>query len=760
MRILVLFISLFSLLYAQDGSLSLSGRVIDEHDNQGLELVSVVLNNNQLLTYTDADGNFNFQHLKPGEYHIQLFHLSCETKSFFLQLNSDTSIQFYLEHHEELLQTVTIHKHKESIQKSIAKVDIKGDDLDRKQGGSLGDILKTVAGVNSLQTGGGISKPIVHGLFGNRILIMNNGVAIEGQQWGNEHAPEVDPFTIKKISVLKGSSSLKYGTRAMGGVVLLDNQDMPTENHIHGSLSLVGFSNGLKGAGSLNLEGGFKQNPFFKWRTQFSYSKSGDNRTAAYYLSNTARQELAGNLQLQFKKEKFTTLVNWSSYQYQLGILRGAHIGNLSDLEAAFSRTTPFFTEEKLSYDIKKPKQNVLHNTLKINHIQFLQKGELELDYSFQHNKRQEFDVRRASEKPSLDLNLQSQQTQFSYKNSFKALKYTLGTQFQHKLNFNDPELNVKPLIPNYKTNLLSVFAIQELQVSKIVLDFGMRYEYQNTLVKYFENDELQSPRHLFNNYALSSGIYYRSNIGFSTRTSVSLTNRAPEINELYANGLHHGAAAIENGNSSFKNERMWSFNQTFTYEKAETFSIELSPYYQYFYNYIQLLPQEELQLTIRGAFPVFNYESSPASIWGFDLGIRTQVHKRLFWKVQSAIVRGTNLESNTPLSFIPADYIQNSLSYALPLKGKVKELNFGVNLRNVLKQIRVPLFDFVAAPQGYSLLGAEISGKIKFNKLNMNWQIEASNLLNTSYRDYLNRWRYFADDLGINIALRTKFIF
>lgn len=760
MKVYFIFLSLFSIVFAQQESLTLSGRVIDEHDSEALELVTIVLNKNKIVTYTDEQGQFKFQQLVPGEYHLQLFHLACETKNFFIQLRKDTSVLLYLEHHEELLQTITIHKYKESLQKSTAKVEIKGDDLERKQGGSLGDILKSIAGVNSLQTGGGISKPIIHGLFGNRIQIMNNGVSIEGQQWGNEHAPEIDPFTVQKITIVKGSSTLKYGTRAMGGVVLLDNQDMPKENHLHGSLSLVGFSNGLKGASSLNLEGGFKENTWFKWRTQVSFSKSGDNRAAGYYLSNTARQELAGNVQLQFKREQFKTLINWSIYQYQLGILRGSHIGNLTDLEEAFTRPTPFFTDNTISYAINKPNQNILHNTLNVDHTQHLQHGDLNLNYNFQYNKRQEFDVRRSSDRASLYLNLQSQQALLSYQNNYKSLKYTVGTQFQNKLNFNDHNLNVKPLIPNYRTNMLSFFSIQELQLKNIVVDFGARYEYQNMLVRFYENNTLYTSRHLFNNYAFSSGIFYQSKFGFSSRTSISLINRSPEINELYSSGLHHGAASIENGNSTFKNERMWSLNQTFTYNKGEQFSIEFTPYYQYFYNYIQLVPKEELQLTIRGSFPVFNYENTKASIWGFDIGMRTQVYKQLFWKMQSAIVRGANLESHSSLSFIPADYLQNGLSYALAFQGKMKELNFGINLRNVVKQTRVPAFDFVAAPQGYHLLGAELSGKIQLNKLTMNWQIEATNLLNTSYRDYLNRWRYYADDLGINLVFRTKFIF
>jgi iron complex outermembrane receptor protein len=760
MRIFIIIILLITKLNAQNCDLSLEGYVFDEHNDEGLELAVVVLEENQVVAYTDAYGKFVFQSLCPGEYHIQVNHLACETRSSHISLTKDTSIILYLEHHEEMLQSVTILEHKLNTQKSLAKASISGLELEHKQGGSLGDILKSVAGVNSLNTGGGLSKPIIHGLFGNRIQIMNNDVAIQGQQWGNEHAPEVDPFTIQKISIIKGASALKYGTRSMGGVVLIDSEDLPTDNHLHGSFSLLGFTNGLKLASSLKLEGGIKDKPFFKWRTQFSYSKSGDNNAANYLLSNTAREEIAGNVQVQYKKERSTTSLNFSIYQYQIGILRGSHIGNLSDLEEAFSRETPFFTEDRISYVINKPNQSVLHNTVQLNHLQDLKKGELNLSYNFQYNQRKEFDVRRSSDKASLFLNLQSQEVQISYKSRIKKLKYEFGSQYQHKLNFNDPDLNVQALIPNYTINQLSVFSIQELEFKRFVLDFGLRYEYQTMLAKYFEDGDMITPLSLFNNYAFSIGALHHMADGLSSRTNVSYISRSPEVNELYSSGLHHGAAAIELGNKNFTNERMWSVNQSFTFVKDDVFQIEVSPYYQFFYNYIQLNPQEELQLTIRGAFPVFSYESSKASIAGFDLGMRTQVYPHLYWALQSAIVRGVNLENNNPLSFMPADYIQNGFNYSMPLKKKLQEISFGLNGRNVWQQIRVPDFDFAAAPKGFFLLGAEIAGKLQFNKLRMNWQIEATNLLNVSYRDYLNRWRYFADDLGANIALRTKFIF
>lgn len=760
MKRLLVLLFLFSVLKAQDCSLQIKGKVVDEHDNSALELASVVLVDQQLAVYTNTDGSFELNDICPGSYHIAFSHLSCETKHLYLQLNSDTTIVFRLEHHDEILESVTVLRHKEYLGNSSATSSLQGEVLSAKMGENLGSILSSISGVSAIETGAGVSKPMIHGLYGNRVEILQNGVALQSQQWGNEHAPEVDPFSLQKITVVKGAGALKYGTRAMGGAILLQNEIMPTDPHLHGNLMFAGFSNGLRMSLAANLEGGIKKNSYFSWRVQGSYSKSGDNRAASYFLTNTAREEQGFNVQMAYTRNKFTTQIHYSFFRTQLGILRGSHIGNLSDLEEAFQREEPFYTADNIQFRIDRPFQEVYHNTLKINHLQNLSKGALNLVYAFQSNARSEYDIRRTSTQASLALNLLSQEFQTYYSNSKGKFKYELGSQFQSKVNFNSPDLNVKPLIPNYRKQILALYSVQELLLKKLHFEFGARYEYQNMLVRFYEDKSLISNRHLFNNIAVNVGFATNSTTGFTYRFNLSYVQRAPEINELYSNGLHHGAAAIERGNPNFQKENLWSFNQGFTYVKSDLFLIEVNPYFQFFQNYIQLKPQDQIELSIRGAFPVFNYEASKAMLLGFDFAMQTQVQKNLYWNIKAAIVRGKDLDAMENISFMPADYLENSLSYDFAFNSKLKELNIGLNGTYTWQQIRVPVFDFVDAPNGYFLLGAQIATKFSLKHLGLQLQLEAQNLLNKSYRNYLNRYRYFADDLGVNIALRTKLIF
>ena len=145
---------------------------------------------------------------------------------------------------------------------------ISGADLDKTRGQTLGESLKGVTGVTTLQTGSSIAKPVIHGLHSNRVLIMNNGIRQEGQQWGAEHAPEIDPFIASEITVIKDASAIKYGTDALGGVVVVNPAPLPVKNVLGGSLNTVLQTNGRSGTVSGMVEGGIRHHNGWGWRAQ------------------------------------------------------------------------------------------------------------------------------------------------------------------------------------------------------------------------------------------------------------------------------------------------------------------------------------------------------------------------------------------------------------------------------------------------------------------------------------------------------------
>ncbi len=117
----------------------------------------------------------------------------------------DTHPAMHASRHDTLPPVKVVAEKKQAIATN-AQSELKGTALFQTSGQTLGEALKSVPGLNSIQTGPSISKPVIHGLHSNRVLILNNGVRQEGQQWGTEHAPEIDPFIANKITIIKGGS--------------------------------------------------------------------------------------------------------------------------------------------------------------------------------------------------------------------------------------------------------------------------------------------------------------------------------------------------------------------------------------------------------------------------------------------------------------------------------------------------------------------------------------------------------------------------
>ena len=140
-----------------------------------------------------------------------------------------------------------------------AKSELKGIPLFQTAGQTLSGSLQNIPGINAIQTGPTISKPVIHGLHSNRILILNNGVRQEGQQWGTEHAPEIDPFIANRVTIIKGAASVRYGSDAISGVILVEPAILAPDKPLEGEVNLVAGTNGQMGAGSATFAGNNKE---------------------------------------------------------------------------------------------------------------------------------------------------------------------------------------------------------------------------------------------------------------------------------------------------------------------------------------------------------------------------------------------------------------------------------------------------------------------------------------------------------------------
>lgn len=762
---LLLFLSSLSA-SSQKCTLMVEGKLIDSNTKGAVPFAAVLHKQSGQGTVTEPDGSFHFHDRCAGNLVLIISHIGYATDTIQITLKNDTTIVIPLISQAEWLEGVIVednyHAHD---QRYIGGV-VEKKSISLQSNKNLADMLETIEGVNVLKTGAGVSKPIIHGNYGNRVTTINRGVTQQGQQWGNDHGLEVDAFGADKIKVIKGAGVLAYDGNSIGNVILIESADISADSNYHGEVNSIFQSNGLGVTLNASVE---KLSKWAGWRVAGTLKKMGDTHAPDYYLTNTGKDEQ--NLSLQLNRRFFKKWYNElyaSTFNSDIGILRGSHIGNITDLKEAMGRDVPFYTSDSFSYDINAPRQKVNHNLIKYEMKYFTKPySYFAFKYSWQWDKRNEFDVKRAgrSDIPALSLNMKSHALDASYVYHFHS-GHTLsaGYQYNHIDNTNDPETGVLPLIPDYISWSNSIYAIIEKDKNKWGFDLGMRYNNRNFNVAAISQEVprvIERYENRYNNFAFAGSVKYSWLPGWTAKLNMNYAQRSPEINELYSNGLHQGVAAYEEGNPDLNSENNFKTLLSVDWNGNEKLHFQIVGYVQAVDNYIFLEPQEEYRLTIRGAYPLYRYNQAQVVIYGGDLSVDYQLTRAFDLLFKYAIVRGDNLSEDVTLINMPSDNIKLNIRYRFKEGGKWGSSLLSLNSSYTFKQWRISDYqDFMPAPDAYFLLGFQASTTRYFSNTNLNFNLRIENLLNANYRDYLNRMRYYADDLGINIQVGIQFSF
>ena len=213
-----------------------SGKVTDLHDGSVLSGATLVVLESGQSTLSDFDGSYQLIDLCQGQnYSVKVMHPACETMTFKLKVSGNLNRDFKLEHHiEELNEIIVSGKAYENQSSSVFENKLSTETLERFSTASLGDALKSLSGVSSLNKGNGIVKPIINGLHSSRIIMINNGVRMQDQEWGKEHAPNIDVNAVGKLTLVKSASALQYGGDAMGGIIIAEGLKIPVKDSLFG----------------------------------------------------------------------------------------------------------------------------------------------------------------------------------------------------------------------------------------------------------------------------------------------------------------------------------------------------------------------------------------------------------------------------------------------------------------------------------------------------------------------------------------------
>lgn len=637
--------------------------------------------------------------------------------------------------------------------------------IDRSMGKSLASLLEHVSGVSSIQTGTTVAKPVINGMYGNRILIVNNGARQTGQQWGADHAPEIDQNSSSSIEVIKGAESVRYGSEALGGIIVMEQKRLPYgQEQTTGHVRALYGSNGLRYSAVAQAEGTLPLCRDIAWRLQGTYANSGDQKTAHYLLNNTGYREHDLSATLGYSHQRLRLEGFYSMYNLKLGVMLSAQMGSEDLLKERIALGRPIEIDPYTRH-ITYPFQHVVHHTA-IGKVYFDggRYGNFFWQTAFQADDRKENRMRRMnhSDIPAVSMDLTSFQNQLKWTLGRDRWNTEAGASYLHIRNKNQAGTGVVPLIPNYTEYDLGIYGIQKYRHGTWDAEAGVRFDNQQTRAAGYDyTGKRYGGHHNFSNFSYNLGANYRPSEHWKFTSNLGLAWRAPHVYELYSNGNELGSGMFVVGDSTMHSEQSTKWITSVVYRS--TFAdVRLDGYLQWINGYIYDEPSHQYITIISGAYPLFRYKQTDAFFRGVDLDMRIRPVAHIEYHLLSGLIWANEQKTHNYLPFIPSARIDHDVTWSgLHLGG----INAWAQLKHrfVFKQRRFnpdsDLIDFT--PASYGLWGFELGADWKVSATNkLRVLIAADNLLNKEYKEYTNRSRYYAHDMGRDIRCSIGWFF
>lgn len=740
---------------------SFGGKITDAKTGEPLSGASIFFHDLKLGVYADYSGRYQFAEVPVGHHLIEISHVGYSSIIEHIDVEKNTEKDFALQ--PSILENqgviVTGVSNATNIRKAPVPVTaLRRAELLQSSATNIIDVLAKKPGVSQLGTGPGISKPVIRGLGYNRVLVVNEGVRQEGQQWGDEHGIEIDELSVNRAEILKGPASLMYGSDALAGVINLITNVPVSEGTIKGNILTNYQSNNNLYALNANIAGnknGINWNVYGTLRAAGNYNNRYDGKV----LNSSFNEKNAGGYIGINKKWGFSHLV-FSTFNQNAGLVEG----DRDDATGKYILYTGtplerIATNEDL--DEEKPfipRQNIKHNKIAIDNSISLGGSRLKLNVGYQDNLRKEFGDPENENETELffDLKTITYNVQLSLKEK-KEWHITVGANGMYQNNENKGE---EALIPDYNFFDIGGFVYAQRYFKKATLSGGFRYDNRSVNSKEMLDGtdvKFESFNKSFSNVSGSVGISYEPADFLTLKANLARGFRAPSLAELASNGAHEGTNRYEYGDRDLKSETSLQFDGGFDVN-YEHFNVGLSAFYNKMNDFIfyrkleSVFGGDSLVNVDNKDLMAFRFDQFDAELAGLEMTVDIHPHPLdwLHFENSFSFVRGRFNEKvggtdNLPL--IPAARLSSELRANLKKTGKsLRNFYFKVELETNFQQNK-PFFAYntETATPGYTLLNSGIGTDIinKKEKTIFSVHFAGINLANAAYQNHLSRLKY-----------------
>lgn len=704
------------------GGGSLSGKVTDKRSGEALVGVAIFFPGLQTGTVTDVDGKYSIDNLPRRSVEVQVSYIGHKTIVTTIDVDSISRKDFALEESDAQINEVVVTG---LTGKSLAKdsptpISVVSSAMLRSTASSnIIDALSLQPGVSQITTGGGISKPVIRGLGFNRVVVVNDGIRQEGNQWGGEHGVEIDPQSISSAEILKGPASLMYGSDAMAGVIIFHDEVLPPLGKVQANVSSEYQSNNGLFDYSVNLKG---NSNVIVWSGRWSdkMAHAYKNKYDQYVLGSQFRERAAEGLVGVNCKWGYSHLT-LSYYHLTPGIVEG---------DRGYSH----------SYGKSLPFQQVHHYKAVSDNTFFIGNGTLKAIVAYQQNRRQEFEESPST--PGLDFMLHTVNYDVRYKLPIAdQLKIAVGGggMWQRSLNKGD-----EYLIPAYQLFDIGGFGTITYNTGKFTLSGGMRVDNRH-LHSFALDDLFEKFSRNFTGVTGSVGAVYAVNDKMNVRLNVARGFRAPNLSELASNGVHEGTVEYEIGNTGLHPEYSWQADLGWDFT-SPVVSAQLSLFANFIDNYIFT---QKLEGVKTEGYDTYKYTQGDARLLGGEASVDIHPIERLHFANTFSYVNSVQLHQPHDakyLPFTPAPRWTSDLRYDIVRDGKTVD-NTYVSLQmecNLRQNHYYAVNGTETATPSYSLFNVSAGTDFRVHGHKVaSLLLSCNNLFDKAYQSHLSRLKY-----------------
>ncbi len=737
-------------------------------------------------TSTKADGKYRIENLPSGTYSLTFSFVGYTSQTREVTLRDEETTTLNLTLKKRTLQSdniiVTGTPYESDPLTTPADVDVlTGDTKFSRQQTSLGASLDELAGISTISTGSQTGKPVIRGLSGSRVRVLDDGTAMDYQQYGVRHGPNVDPFTSERIEVVRGAASVQYGSDALGGAVNVISNSLPEA--LNSDSFLQGQTLGEFSTNNNELVGGLHLN----------------GASGRWGFSGTIIRRSAGNMKAPdvatFQESddtsapKFSGELDHTDYDQLNGSFGIGYQTNIGQISGEYTRW-------KNNHNFLLPNgrglgQNLVNNSLQLE-------GELDLgndftlnpQFTYSQNLRQSnpggANAEPRSELPEegfahLDILLNSYTLKTDLKHpEVGPFSGTIGLEYKYQ---DQDTRGIEPLVPSATIQNLAAFVFEQAEINNLTFSFGARIDARSQEaepnanlnlpdINAGETDEVLSQSYV--EFSGSLGATYQFTEEFAIATNIGRGFRAPSLFNLHVDGVHGGIAAYQVGNPYLDPERSLNTDLSLRW-RSESIQAKATVYRNAIDNYMFLVNTGEFAGPNNDGPPILEFVQGNARLVGANADITAQVLPWLQISGTFETVNGQNVDEDIAevddLPLLPPTKLSGNIKVMRSSIGTFDNAFFSLGIQYASSKDAAgryePFWQFGNAPQfsdfgvastnAYTLFNATVGAEISLWNRPIALQLSGNNLLNKAYRDFLDTYKGYALSPGRNITLRIK---